>query len=140
MRRAAAVFAVAILCLGGCALFFASPEAEFDVRPLVVYAGDRVDLDASRSVGDIVDYRWDVGDAVEHGRTVTTTFARPGIYSVRLTVEDGQGRTGEIEREVTVYARSGTRLFSEEFSDGSAALGRWPLDPTWAVQGESTIE
>ncbi len=140
MRRAAAALALAVLCLGGCALFVGPPQAEFDVRPLVIYAGDRVDLDASRSVGDIVDYSWDVGGALEHGRTLTTTFVRPGVHSVRLTVEDGQGRTGQIEREVTVYARSGTRLLNEGFEDGAAALGRWPLDPTWAVQGESSIE
>ncbi|MCX6091563.1 MAG: hypothetical protein NTX23_01645, partial [Candidatus Bipolaricaulota bacterium] len=62
MKRPAAAFLVAILFLSGCALFVAPPAAEFDVRPLVVYAGDRVDLDASRSGGDIVDYRWEVGD------------------------------------------------------------------------------
>ncbi len=140
MKRPAAAFLAAILFLGGCALFVAPPAAEFDVRPLVVYAGDRVDLDASRSGGDIVDYRWEVGDLAEHGRTLTTTFPHPGIYAVRLTVEDGQGRTGEVEHEVTVYARSGTRLFVEDFSDGASALGRWPLDPSWAVQGESSIE
>jgi len=59
---------------------------------------------------------------------------------VRLTVKDEQGRTASVEHNVTVYARSGTRLFTEDFSDGTAALGRWPLDPTWAVQGESSIE
>jgi hypothetical protein len=129
-----------LFAMGGCALLVGPPSAEFDVRPPVVYSGDRVDLDASPSDGEIVDYRWDVEGAVEHGRSLTTTFVRPGIFAVRLTVEDSQGRTAAAEREVVVYARSGTRLFTEEFSDGNAALGRWPLDPTWAVQGESRIE
>ena len=132
--------AAALLSIGGCTWFAGAPTAQFDVRPPVVYAGDQVDLDASPSGGEIVDYRWDVADGVEHGRSVTTVFPRPGIFVVRLTVEDAQGRTESAEREVTVYARSGTRLFSEQFSDGAAALGRWPLDPTWAVQGESRIE
>lgn len=136
----AAVALAAALLAGGCGLLSELPVAEFDVSPLVVYAGDQVDLDASPSAGSIVDYRWDVGGDVEHGRALTTTFARPGIYLVRLTVEDGQGRTAETTRMVTVYVRSGTRLFTEGFPDGSAALGRWPLDSTWAVQGESSIE
>jgi len=143
VRRAASgllTVAVIVLALGSCALLVGPPVADFDVRPVVVYAGDRVDLDGSPSDGDIVDYRWDVDGLVEHGRTLTTTFARPGTYTVRLTVEDGQGRTERIEKDLIVYARSGTRLFLEEFSDGDAALGRWPLDPTWAVQGESRIE
>jgi PKD repeat protein len=140
VRRAGVAVLVAVLFLSGCSFVTEPPTAEFDVLPVVVYAGDRVDLDAGRSVGDIVDYSWDVAGAAEHGRTVTTTFARPGIYTVRLVVEDSQGRTEEAEQEVLVYARSGTRLFVEEFSDGNAALGRWPLDPTWAIQGESSIE
>ncbi len=142
MRRAAAHALLGLLAtcaLGGCTLLAPSPEAEFDVRPPVVYAGDRVDLDGSPSRGDLVDYRWDVAAATEHGRVLTTAFPRPGIYVVRLTVEDTQGRTARAERGITVYARSGTRLFAEEFSDGDAALGRWPLDPTWAVPGESEI-
>jgi len=114
--------------------------AEFDVSPLVVYADDQIELDASPSAGEIVAYRWDVDGSVEHGRTLTTSFARAGVYTVRLTVEDGEGRTASAEREVTVYVRSGTRLFSESFGDGDSALGRWPLDPTWAVQGEGKIE
>jgi hypothetical protein len=57
-----------------------------------------------------------------------------------LTVAGGQARTNRIEKALTVYARNGTRLFLEEFSGGDVALGRWPLDPTWAAQGESRIE
>jgi PKD repeat protein len=143
MRSAASglvAIGIIVLVLGGCALLVGPPAADFDVDPVVVYAGDRVDLDGSPSDGDIVDYNWDVDGVVEHGRMLTTTFARPGIYTVRLTVEDGQGRTDRTDKEITVYARSGTRLFLEEFSDGDVALGRWPLDPTWAVQGDSRIE
>lgn len=146
MRRRAARALPACLCLaacllaGGCALLIGPPTAQFDVRPTVIYAGDRVDLDASPSTGEIVDYSWSVGGTTEHGRSVTTSFLRPGIFTVRLTVEDGQGRTASAERAVVVYARSGSRLWSESFSDGDASLGRWPLDPTWAVQGESRVE
>ncbi len=128
------------LAVGGCVLLQGPPVAQFDVRPPVVYAGDRVELDASPSAGDLVDFRWQVDGAVEHGRTLTTSFARPGRLTVRLTVEDANGRTASTEREVVVYARSGARLFHENFEDGDVALGRWPLDPTWAVQGESSIE
>jgi len=137
---AAAALCGVLLAAAGCTFLTARPEAEFDVHPLVVYAGDRLSLDASASSGDLVDYRWNVAGGLEHGRVVTTEFAKPGAYEVRLTVEDSQGRTASAEHEVIVYARSGTRLFAEEFTDGPAALGRWPLDSTWAVQGESSIE
>ncbi len=141
MKHAAtSVVLLVAVALGGCSLLVAPPRAEFDVRPLVIYAGDRVDLDGSPSEGDVADYRWEVNGEVEHGRVLTTAFARPGMYDVRLTVEDSQGRTAESGREITVYARSGTRLLAEEFSDGDMALGRWPLDPIWAVPGESEIE
>jgi PKD repeat protein len=142
VRNVAARLVVAgiLLALCGCALLVGPPVADFDVRPVVVYAGDPVELDGGPSDGDIVDYIWDADGVIGYGRTLTTTFSRPGIYTVRLDVEDGQGRTDRIDKELTVYARSGTRLFLEEFSDGDAALGRWPLDPTWAVQGDSRVE
>jgi PKD repeat protein len=100
-----------------------------------------VTLSAAASTGDLVDYRWTIGPgSVELGRQVTTVFPKPGIYAIRLTVEDAAGRVDATQTELLVYARSGTRIFSDDFADGPAALGRWPLDPTWASQGESGVE
>jgi PKD repeat protein len=142
--RALALFAVAALCalaLAACAVFSPAPSARFDVSPVVVYAGDTITLSAAPSTGDLVDYRWSIdGGAAEFGRQVTTSFAEPGIHVVLLTVEDAEGRTASDQTEIAVYARSGTRLFFEDFSDGASALGRWPLDPAWASPTDSNIE
>ncbi len=127
--------------LAGCTLLSPGPRADFDVKPLVPYANEPVTLDASPSSGDLVHYTWDLDSAGNaSGREVTAAFPKPGHYTVRLTVEDAQGRVVDTARQITVYSRSGTRIFSEDFSDGEAALGRWPLDPTWASQNESNIE
>jgi hypothetical protein len=135
------VSAFCVLGTGACTLLTPGPSARFDVSPVVVYAGDSVTLNASPSTGNLVDYRWAIDSgATEFGRQITTTFAEPGVYTIRLTVEDADGRVATVETDVAAYARSGTRIFSENFSDGVAALGRWPLDPAWASQSESNIE
>ncbi|MEW5826539.1 MAG: PKD domain-containing protein [Candidatus Bipolaricaulota bacterium] len=142
MRRGGSALAIVVwlLAAAGCGLFAPDPAAEFDVSPLVAYSGDRVTLDASPSRGTLVDYRWEVNGIRASGRQTTLTLERPGIYPAVLTVEDGRGRTATVEQEIVIYARSGTRIWTETFSDGTAALGRWPLDPTWAVPGQSTVE
>jgi len=123
--------------LAGCSLLSPAPVADFDVSPVVLYAGEAVTLDASASSGDIVDYAWVLGSGVtESGKQVTTSFAAPGVYPIDLTVTDGEGRSDTALRELTVYARTGTRLFVEDFSDGLAALGRWALDPDVAIAEE----
>lgn len=142
-RRGYLLF-VGVLCgslLSGCSLFSPVPVADLDVAPVVLYAGEDVTLDASVSSGGIVDYAWTLGSGVrESGEQITTSFAAPGVYPITLTVTDGEGRTDTASRELTVYARTGTRLFSEDFSDGLAALGRWALDPTSAIDEEGGID
>ncbi|MEN6368626.1 MAG: PKD domain-containing protein [Thermotogota bacterium] len=146
MKKYRGLFLLAglLLCSGllyGCSLLSAAPVADFDVSPVVLYAGEDVTLDASVSSGDIVDCAWTLGSGVkESGEKITTSFAAPGVYPVELTVTDGEGRTDTVLQELTVYARTGTRLFSEDFSDGLAALGRWALDSTAAIEDEGGID
>jgi hypothetical protein len=131
---------VSLAAVTGCTLVSPEPVADFDVMPVVLYAGEAVTLDASVASGDIVDYEWSLGSgATESGREVVTTFAAPGVYVVELTVRDREGRTDTDAQELTVYVRSGTKLFSEDFSDGDAALGRWATDPTLVAEDESSI-
>jgi PKD repeat protein len=127
----------------GCSLVETPPVARFDVDPPVPYAGESIRFDATPSTGasSIVDFTWDLGNSqIASGREVTTTYALPGSYTVSLTVEDASGRTSTATGEVTVYVRGGTRIFQDDFSGGEAALGRWPLDPTWATANESMID
>lgn len=54
--------------------------------------------------GTIASYDWDWGDGTTHGTTVTAshTYANPGTYSVKLTVTDNSGATGQVAQSVTV--------------------------------------
>ncbi len=129
--------------LSACTLISAGPEARFGASPVVVYAGETVTFDASASTGSsaIVSYTWDLGNgATSAGQVVTATYPSAGTYTVRLTVRDTDGKTDAIEERLTVYLRSGTVLFAEDFADGPKALGHWPLDPTWATDGDATVD
>lgn len=129
--------------LASCALFDDGPEARFDVSPVVVYAGDTIEFDAGASSGldSIVSYSWELGNgATSAGQVVTTTYREPGTCLVRLTVRDVNGKTSTVEQWITVYIRSGTLIFHEDFSDGPQSLGHWPLDPTWATDGDATVD
>lgn len=132
-----------LLITTGCEIFAPPPTARFDVEPPVLYAGEPVRLDGSPSISGsaIVDFTWDLGNGdTASGRQVTATFGNPGAYSVSLTIEDTSGRTSTTTRELTIYVRGGSRIYHEDFSAGPAALGGWPLDPTWASANESWVE
>jgi len=120
-----------------------APEARFDVSPVVVYANEPIEFDASASSGGaaIVSYAWDFGNgATSSGKQVTTSYQDAGTYAVRLTVEDVNGKVGSTERLITVFVHSGAVIFHEDFANGNAALGHWPLDPTWATDGDASVD
>ncbi len=72
-------------------------------EPLEFSGRDSVDPD-----GEIVAYRWDFGDGTTaEGRAVTHAFTTPGVYMVRLTVQDNSGHEEAVdvdETRVTVNA------------------------------------
>jgi len=144
MRRLAILVVLSsVATLAGCSLIGTGPIAAFDVEPVVIYAGDTVEFDASPSSGrpSLVAYTWDLGDGrTASGERITTSFSSPGRYTITLTVEDANGRTDALSDGITVYLRSGTEVFHEDFSAGEASLGDWPLDPTWASPEEGTVE
>lgn len=77
----------------------------------IVAPGEKVVFDGSRSLdqdGDITDYRWDFRDGGEgKGRVTSHSFARPGIYDVRLAVADDSGDADAVdykEARITVNA------------------------------------
>ena len=137
-----AVLVLGVAGLAGCSLLTRAPIADFDVSPTVIYAGDTVTLDAGPSFGgsSIVSYEWNLGDGTAaSGQRITTTYDRAGTYTVRLVVGTSDGQSDMQERTLSVYVRSGSELFHEDFSVGEVALGSWSLDPTWATEGESSI-
>ena len=140
--------AVALLCLaigliGGCSLFESGPVAQFDVQPVVIYAGTSVAFDGSASYAQaaVISYHWLFGDGEEaFGQQVDHPYAEAGTYIVTLEVHDTAGSMASAQKEIVVYAQSGSAIFQDDFSDGEAALDRWNLDPQWASAGEGTIE
>lgn len=129
--------------LTGCSLFQTPPVADFDVSPVVVYAGEAFQLDGavSSSTSSIVSYEWTLSDGQTlAGQQVNASLSFPGIYTITLTVEDAEGRMAQASRSVTVYARTGTVLLHEDFADGDAALAKWVLDPTWASPADGEID
>ena len=135
--------AMLVLCLTGCQLIQQGPTADFSISPLIVYATEMFELDGSLSLGtaSIVSYAWTLSDGQSlSGLQVNTSFPHPGAYSITLHVEDANGNMDQTEREVVVYARTGTVILNEDFSDGEKALARWVLDPTWASTSDATID
>ena len=132
-----------LLAAGGCALFDSGPIARFEVDPPVVYAGEAITFDGSPSdgVGTIVSYAWAFGDdATAAGQQVMHTYEESGRYTVTLTIVDSTGSKAEVSREITVYVRSGTEIFVEDFSSGQVSLDAWSLDSAWASIDEGTVE
>ena len=145
--KARYVTAVLLLLLvgliGGCSLFEGGPVAQFDVQPVVIYAGTSVSFDGSASYARaaVVSYHWLFGDGEEaDGQRVDHSYVTTGHYTVTLKVRDAAGALASAKKEVVVYAQSGSVVFQDDFSDGEAALDRWQLDPQWASAGEGTIE
>lgn len=133
----------AIGLIGGCSLLESGPVAQFDVQPVVIYAGTSVTFDGSASYSQaaVISYHWRFGDGEEaDGQKVDHSYAEAGTYTVTLKVRDSAGAMASTEEEVVVYAQSGSVVFQDDFSDGETALDRWQLDPQWASAGEGTVE
>jgi PKD repeat protein len=133
----------AILALSACTLLQPGPVADFSTSPVVIYAGESFELDGSSSSGStsIVSYTWELSDGqFLAGKNVNAILPFPGTYTATLTVEDADGRTAKASRSLVVYARTGTVILHEDFSDGEAALARWILDPTWASADDAQID
>jgi len=144
MRYFAGVLVLLILSMiGGCAFLANGPVAQFDVQPVLIYAGTGVSFDGSSSYSNtaVVSYHWLFGDGDEaDGQKVTHSYAQAGAYTVTLKVHDAAGAMASVKKEIVVYAQSGSVVFHDDFADGETALDRWQLDPQWASAGEGTIE
>ncbi|MEX1020591.1 MAG: PA14 domain-containing protein [Litorilinea sp.] len=76
--------------------------------PTVVEADAVVDFDAggSLALNPIVRYRWEFGDGtVSDAAWVQKVFERPGVYNVRLRLEDDEGLTASRSQLVLVLAQ-----------------------------------
>ena len=84
------------------------PTASFSSSPSGNdhYVGDDLTFDASGSGdsdGSIRSYSWNFGDGTTRsGQTVSHSYSSRGQYTVTLTVEDNDGLTGDISKNVSI--------------------------------------
>lgn len=80
-------------------------NAEFTFTPSSPNVGETIHFDASASTGNIEKFRWDFGDnraAITYSSSISHTYSSPGSYTVKLTVEDSNGKTDTETRTVNV--------------------------------------
>ncbi|MBN1896033.1 PKD domain-containing protein, partial [bacterium] len=78
------------------------PIAEIEMREKAA-VGEEVLLDGTGSIdsdGEILRYTWDTGDGgTEEGASATHRYASPGVYRVKLTVQDNAGAGNSIRQD-----------------------------------------
>ncbi len=82
------------------------PTANFSFSPSNPKIGNSVNFDASSSSdqdGIIIDYKWNFGDGKKgSGKNVSHVFGSPGIYNVKLTVNDNNGNSNICSKNINV--------------------------------------
>jgi uncharacterized repeat protein (TIGR01451 family) len=91
---------------------------------------------SSDSDGQIVSYAWDFGDGnTDTGKIVTHQYADDGVYNVKLTVTDNDGKSGN----VTVTATIQNRL-PEAALDGTPGTVQTFEDVTFTSDGSTDMD
>lgn len=84
------------------------PEAKITADKMSAETGEDIDLDGSNSTGSypIFNYAWDFGDGEkDNGRQTSHSYARPGEYTVTLTVTDELDATDSETTLLTVVSK-----------------------------------
>ncbi len=100
------------------------PSASFRVTPENPAAGEKVKLDASGSSdpdGDLRSYRWDLDgdgevDTKTEGPKLKYEFGEPGRITVTLTVIDGEGSRGSVEKVISIKKRPEAVSVDEKYA------------------------
>jgi PKD repeat protein len=106
-------------------------SANFSFSPTNPGVNDTVFFNASQSLAANASYSWDFGDgSTGSGLTPTHQYARPGTYTVILTVRNDLGQSASTTRTVTVSASSTQLVAAFTFS---------PTDPTISLNTNTVI-
>ncbi|HEX17343.1 MAG TPA: PKD domain-containing protein, partial [Thermoplasmatales archaeon] len=104
----------------------APPVASIDVAEKG-YVGEEIILNASHSYdpdGEIISYRWDLGDgAIAEGEVVTHVYKEAGRYRITLEVMDDGGETDTAEAYIEILQREGSISAGNGLIYGIAVLG-----------------
>jgi outer membrane protein assembly factor BamB len=97
--------------------------AGFGVDPFDAAPGTELTFDASRSVGNVTSYEWDLtgnGTVDATGQTVSFTYESEGNYNVTLTATDANGTTDTAHRTLRVREPAVTERWA--FQTGGSVI------------------
>ena len=119
------------------------PVASFTYSPEKPMVGGRIKFDASKSPGNIVDYRWDFGDGeLGSGIKIQHIFKEPKIYDVKLTVTDADGLTDSNSVELNLTLENGDLLICRDKDSffGNLGINFWTHVGIYHKQSNMVIE
>ena len=101
---------IAIVLVGGCALFDQAPTAGFTWSPQdplartdVQFTDLSTDSGGLFGGGGVVSWSWDFGDnSSSPSQNPKHKYEKGGTYTVKLTVTDGSGNSGTAQKTITV--------------------------------------
>ncbi|RYZ00798.1 MAG: PKD domain-containing protein [Chitinophagaceae bacterium] len=129
-------YALALLLLLGCALpAFAQPTVDFNAAPRIGCSPLLVNFINMSSTTGNPTYRWELGNGViSTQQSPSTTYVTPGTYSIKLVVENSQGKDSLTRQSFITVLPSPTVDFSAvnnigctplnvQFSDATTTIG-----------------
>jgi len=134
MKSMKTIFVLVLVILAFASVSFAF-DFDFNLAPIAVITASQTNGEIPLVIafvgigidpeGDSVSYHWDFGDGGHSSsQTPVHTYTSPGVYVVRLTVEDEQGNTGT--DALTVYAKD-MNLPPTVVLTASTTNGKMPL-------------
>jgi hypothetical protein len=104
-----------VLAFDPATYFGCAPQVDLDpafVVPSAVDQGDVIQFDGSATASTLIvpraGYAWDFGDGAKAtGPSVVHSFAKGGVYNVKLTVTDRGGNVGTLTQTIQVLGSPG---------------------------------
>ncbi len=104
------------------------PVARGNISKTQATVNETITFDASQSFdpdGQITQYRWEFGDGRTSNLAVATyAYSQPGTYTVRLTVTDNQGATGQAQGQVMITAGNQAPIARAQVSPNPAQVNQ----------------
>ncbi|HAI67992.1 MAG TPA: hypothetical protein DCM38_00980, partial [Gammaproteobacteria bacterium] len=136
----------------------AKPVANGEVYPTEGFVPLRVNLDASRSQGDITEYEWTTSSSekeepVFYGKRASLLLDQAGEYTISLKVTDNKGES-DTQQVATVTAKGLEACFEASRTEGlvakgyplkveldaSCSTGQYIIDYHWEIKGKPTTQ